>query len=156
MNLKKMLVPAALIAVLAPLAAFAEHDDYAGYGNNEPAQVASQYARRPMPPTHESQGRYEMRTTQQWVPGQYTQVWVPEQCVSRQRGWGTRVRCRPGFYDQRWTPGHYVSAQQWVWVPFNHPPAPHPQRYGRYRNHDRHHDRHQGYEQPRHYATPVR
>jgi hypothetical protein len=157
MDLKKTLLPVALFAVLAPLAAFAEHDatpNYdANYDANYDVQGVNRPVERPMPPTHSGQGRYELRTMQRWVEGQWQQVWVPEQCVTRQRGWKTRVRCQPGYYDSRWTPGHYVTAQQWVWIPYNHPPAPYPQRYGRdYRRYDR-----PGHHAPvaQHPATPV-
>ena len=74
------------------------------------------YRRTPQPPAPQSQqGRYELKYVQQWVPGNYQQVWVPESCRYRPR-WGTQ-QCTPGHYDQQWVDGHYESVQQWVWVP---------------------------------------
>lgn len=69
---------------------------------------------RPGPPRNQ-EGRYELKLVQQWVPGRYEQVWVPEQCKYKPR-WGT-VKCRGGYYDQRWVEGHYETVEQWVWVP---------------------------------------
>jgi hypothetical protein len=67
-------------------------------------------------------GRYEQRSVQRFVQGQYQQIWVPEQCSMRmrQRGWWRQAGtvCVPAHYDQQWTPGHYESTQQWVWVSF--------------------------------------
>lgn len=111
MDFKKTLIPAALIAALAPLAAFADHvryDDDDGYATHHERG----WHQRP-------HGRYEMRPVQRWVPGHYQQVWVPEQCRVKYRWYGERVRCRPGFYDSRWVPGHVEVAQQWVWVPYS-------------------------------------
>ncbi len=171
MDLKKMLAPFAVIASLAPLAAFADDtsNNFGATANIQvqvtDAQYDAQYYRQPMPPTYQNQGHYELRTVQRWVPGQHEQVWVPEQCVTRQKPWGTKVRCRPGFYDSRWVPGHYVTVQEQVWVPHN---TPHPQRYGRQyrggRNRYGYQDRgyqdrggyQERYEAPGNYATPVR
>lgn len=69
---------------------------------------------QPTPPRNQH-GRYELRLVQQWVPGRYEQVWVPEKCKYRPR-WGT-VKCRGGYYEQQWVEGHYETAEQWVWVP---------------------------------------
>lgn len=73
------------------------------------------YRRTPQPqaPYHQ-QGRYELKYAQQWVPGSYQQVWVPESCSYRPR-WGTQ-QCTQGHYDQQWVNGHYESVEQWVWV----------------------------------------
>ena len=70
---------------------------------------------QPAPPQNQ-QGRYELRQVQQWVPGRYEQVWVPQDCRYKPR-WGT-TKCRGGYYDQRWVEGHYQVAEQWVWVPY--------------------------------------
>src|SRR6185295_3979382 len=68
-------------------------------------------------------GHYEQRVVQQWVPGRYQQVWVPEQCNTRfrQRGWYRSAAnvCVPAHYAQQWMPGHYESTQQSVWVPYS-------------------------------------
>jgi hypothetical protein len=69
---------------------------------------------QPVAPQNQ-QGRYELRLVQQWVPGRYEQVWVPQDCRYKPR-WGT-TKCRGGYYDQRWVEGHYQTAEQWVWVP---------------------------------------
>jgi hypothetical protein len=69
---------------------------------------------QPTPPQYE-QGRYELKLTQQWVPGRYEQVWVPEDCRYRPRR-GT-TKCRGGYYEQRWVEGRYETVEQWVWVP---------------------------------------
>ena len=69
---------------------------------------------QPAPTQNQQQGRYELRQVQQWVPGRYEQVWVPQDCrYSPRRG----TKCRGGYYDQRWVEGHYQVAEQWVWVP---------------------------------------
>lgn len=100
MNLKKMLVPVALIAsTLAPLAASAhpyERYDNDGWGRHERRFEYRNYG-------------YYANAGQRWVPGHYEQVWVPEQCNVRPRFFGEAVRCRPGFYDNRWVPGHYIA-----------------------------------------------
>ncbi|MDY7232308.1 hypothetical protein [Hyalangium rubrum] len=68
---------------------------------------------QPAPPQNE-QGRYELRLTQQWVPGRYEQVWVPQDCRYRPRRAVTK--CTGGYYDQRWVEGRYETVEQWVWV----------------------------------------
>lgn len=75
---------------------------------------ACRHGPQPTPP-QQQQGRYELRTVQQWVPGRYEQVWVPEQCHYKPRRGVTK--CRGGYYDQRWVEGHYENVEQWVWVP---------------------------------------
>jgi hypothetical protein len=94
---------------------------HGGYDSNyrAPIQVhvhtgACRHGPRPTPPQHQ-QGRYELRTVQQWVAGRYEQVWVPEQCHYKPRRGVTK--CRGGYYDQRWVDGHYQNVEQWVWVP---------------------------------------
>ena len=69
---------------------------------------------QPVPPQNQ-QGHYELRQVQQWVPGRYEQVWVPQDCRYRPRR-GT-TQCRGGYYEQRWVEGYYQTAEQWVWVP---------------------------------------
>lgn len=77
-------------------------------------------------------GRYELRTSQQWVQGSSYQVWVNGSCDydrgggGRGRGrWGRgggrgggwqQQRCSQGYYQTQYTAGHYESRQQWVWV----------------------------------------
>lgn len=60
-------------------------------------------------------GRYEMRSVQQWVPGQVTQVYVPGVCRSSPSGFARF--CSEGRYETRQGPGYYQTVQQWVWVP---------------------------------------
>src|SRR5262245_32548411 len=121
MSFKKTLVGAALTLSMAPLAARAEHDEQA-YDQNQyqqPYEQQYQY-QQPQPPTYQQQpgiavgepcptdrqgdrsGRYEQRTVQRWVPGQYQQVWVPEQCTTRfrQRGYWRMAAnvCVPAHY----------------------------------------------------------
>jgi hypothetical protein len=70
------------------------------------------------PPPQYQQGRYELRYEQQWVPGYYQQVWVPEECKYKPRRGMTK--CRGGYYDQQWVPGRYETVEKWVWVPSHH------------------------------------
>ncbi|HZN95463.1 MAG TPA: hypothetical protein VFB81_22275 [Myxococcales bacterium] len=165
MHFKKTLVGAALSLSMLPLAARAEHDQAQQYQYPQqdqtyqqqyqyPQQYQQPYEQAPgyqQGPTAQSaepcpaepprghrrhQGRYELRTVQQWVPARYQQVWVPQQCSvrERQRGWWTQTGyvCVPGHYDQRWVAGHYETAQQWVWVRFDHG-----RRWGHRRGYDR-------------------
>lgn len=97
------------------------HGFHGGYGQpyRAPLQVhvhsgACRHGPQPTPPQNQN-GRYELRLVQQWVPGRYEQVWVPEQCNYKPRR-GVK-KCRAGYYDQRWVEGHYETAEQWVWVP---------------------------------------
>ncbi len=70
----------------------------------------------PQPPAPQGQqGRYELKSVQQWVPGRYEQVWVPQDYNCRPR-WGS-PNCTGGYYNQQWVEGHYETVQQWVWVP---------------------------------------
>lgn len=87
-------------------------------------------------------GRYELRTTQQWVQGNAYQVWVNGTCDydrgGRGRGrWGRgggrggwQQRCSQGYYRTEYTAGHYETRQQWVWVGYGNgyhqaqPPPP--------------------------------
>jgi hypothetical protein len=75
------------------------------------------HAPQPTPPQYQ-QGRYELRYEQQWVPGYYQQVWVPEECKYKPRRGVTK--CRGGYYDQQWVPGRYETVEKWVWVPSHH------------------------------------
>lgn len=74
------------------------------------------YRHSPQPSPRNDHGRYELKYVQQWVPGGYEQVWVPQDCRSRPR-WG-RAQCTGGYYRQQWVEGHYESVEQWVWVPY--------------------------------------
>ncbi len=126
MNWKRTL--AALTVVAGP--AFADppcDDEHAahpvGYAPAPPAQYAPapQYA-PPVPPpianggqvvvAPQRPGRWELRNTQQWVPGATETVWVEGRC----RGPAWKARCTPGQYVTRTAPGRYVTVQQWVWV----------------------------------------
>ncbi|ADO68788.1 hypothetical protein [Stigmatella aurantiaca] len=79
---------------------------------------------RPQPPRPSNQeGRYELQTVQEWSPGRYEKVWVPEECRYRPRR-GVQ-QCQGGYYEQRWVPGRYETVEKWVWVPGRY------HRYGR-------------------------
>ena len=126
----KMMVGAALTLSMVPLAARADDygQQYSQYA--QPTYAQPQYQQpgiavgepAPIDRRGDRTGRYELRTVQRFVQGQYQQTWVPEQCSlrERQRGWYRQAAqvCVPAHYEQRWMPGHYESAQQWVWVPF--------------------------------------
>ncbi len=95
-----------------------DNDDSRRYGR-APIQVhvhtgACRHGEQPRPPQNQ-QGRYELKIVQQWVPGRYEQVWVPEQCHYKPRRGVTK--CRGGYYEQRWVEGRYENVEQWVWVP---------------------------------------
>ena len=74
-------------------------------------------------------GRYELRSVQQWVPGQVTQVYVPGVCRSSPSGFARF--CSEGRYETRQGPGYYQTVQQWVWVPSSRG-----DRWGRHRRWD--------------------
>jgi hypothetical protein len=65
---------------------------------------------------NQADGRYEMQSTQQWIPASYQQVAVERCHEGRRHGWGNRRECRTE-YENRLVPGHYQTVQQWVWVP---------------------------------------
>lgn len=126
--MKTSIFPLAAAAALFALPALAEHEDYAdqnqypqgmGYQAQPPAgDPELQCNHAAVHPGHDHDdwrrhrhGRYELRTTQRWVEGYYTQVFMPGQCF----GHVVRV-CSPGHYMQSWVPGRYVTDQQWVWV----------------------------------------
>lgn len=131
MSFKMTMVGAALTLSMAPLAARADgyNQPYSQYA--QPTYAQPQYQQpgiavgEPSPTDRrgDRSGRYELRTVQRFVQGQYQQVWVPEQCSlrERQRGWWRQAAqvCVPAHYAQQWVPGHSESAQQWVWVSFS-------------------------------------
>jgi len=128
MDLKKMLLPIALLSSLAPLASFADpdrpfgYDRSSGYGGYE--RSPHDGWREDSWRNREDRGHYQLRTVQQWVPGRYEQTWVPQQCWTRPRWGGEAIKCRGGFYASRWIPGHYEAVQSTVWVPFHgYPPS---------------------------------
>ncbi|HYV46386.1 MAG TPA: hypothetical protein VFA20_16065 [Myxococcaceae bacterium] len=137
MSFKMTLVGAALTLSMAPLAARADDGYYQRQYDQQP-QYNQQYQSQqptyqqpgiavgePRPDGYQGdrRGHYEQRVVQQWVPGRYQQVWVPEQCNTRfrQRGWYRSAAnvCVPAHYAQQWMPGHYESTQQSVWVPYS-------------------------------------
>ncbi|SET57510.1 hypothetical protein [Stigmatella erecta] len=72
--------------------------------------------RRPQPaPPANAQGRYELKSVKQWVPGYTEKVWVQRECRHSQHRRGER--CEGGYYQQRQVPGHYETVEEWVWVP---------------------------------------
>jgi hypothetical protein len=85
--------------------------DYARGGDN--------YRHTPQPQApRNQQGRYERKLVQQFVPGRYEQVWVPQDCRYTRRHGGTQ--CQGGYYDNQWVAGHYETVEQWVWVSTQH------------------------------------
>ena len=127
MDFKKTLLPVALLATLAPLAAFADHDR--DFDRDRPSyeEGRERYRSEGAWRNDGNAGRYEVRTVQQWVPGRYEQIWVGQQCWTHPSRWrGEVVRCRPGFYDNRWMPGHYQMVQTQVWVPYRTYPRAQP------------------------------
>jgi hypothetical protein len=59
-------------------------------------------------------GHYELKHTQQWVPGVTTQVWVNGFC--HRPPFSPVQVCTQGRYENRTSPGYYRTVQQWVWV----------------------------------------
>ena len=59
-------------------------------------------------------GHYELRNTQQWVPGATTQVWVNGFC--HRPPFSPVQVCTQGRYENRTSPGYYRTVQEWVWV----------------------------------------
>ncbi|WP_224362417.1 hypothetical protein [Hyalangium versicolor] len=92
--------------------------DHSPSWGNPPAQNPSRdgrwYRRTPQPAPRNDNGRYELKLVQQWVPGSYDRVWVPESCSYRPRH--GRSQCTGGYYTQQWVEGHYETVEQWVWV----------------------------------------
>lgn len=126
MSFKMTMVGAALTLSMLPLAARADGYNQAYNQYAQPTYAQPGIAVGEPNPTDrqgDRSGRYELRTVQRFVQGQYQQVWVPEQCSlrERQRGWWRQAAqvCVPAHYDQQWVPGHSESTQQWVWVQFN-------------------------------------
>lgn len=117
----------ALAATLAPLSALADHDEYPRQPAVEVHVHDADCGHRPPPGQPSQSGRYELRSVQRWVVGQYQEVWVPQRCEWR----GPRhrhhpvhshhLKCRGGYYQRRWTPGYYQTVQEWVWVPYPQP-----------------------------------
>ncbi len=111
MDLKKTLFPLALVASLAPRAAFADHDRYDRYGDDR-REAHERWERRerwehqrlPVWPTYGNPGD----SGQRWIPAHSQQVWVPRQCMDRGH-WLHREWCTGGFFENRWVPGHYES-----------------------------------------------
>lgn len=116
MDLKKSLLSIlASAALVAPAAAFAEHDEWRDRDRDRHEHRHSEYCEhRPAP--RDAHGRYELRTISNWVEGRWVRDYVPGKCV--QRGRHGRVKCREGHYVDRWVPGYYEETQQWVWVPY--------------------------------------
>ncbi|MBL8940568.1 MAG: hypothetical protein JNM69_38850 [Archangium sp.] len=104
-----------LLAVLAAPAAFAQ---YHGAVAVQPAPMPAvvQQPCGPQPAPVNNSGRWELRTTQRYVPGFTQQVYVAGQCRVGHRG---RQFCEPGRYVTTQTAGHYESQQNWVWVAYD-------------------------------------
>ncbi|HEY1087203.1 MAG TPA: hypothetical protein VGE37_05885 [Archangium sp.] len=124
---RSLLGLAAVVMVMG--ATEARADDWGRRGGYHPAAQAQDCG--PMPNyaprgRNFQQGRYELQTTQVWVPGQAQQVWVPGQC--QQVGWVQH--CTQGYYRTVQTQGSYVTQQQWVWVDYGYR-HPSQRNYGR-------------------------
>jgi hypothetical protein len=139
---------AVVVAAVAVGAQVARADDFDGDGFDdgyqhraEPAGGGRHCGPRPSYAPQGSsfqQGRYELQTSQVWVPGSQQQVWVQGDCYARGGGrrhhW-RRQFCTPGHYEYVTTPGHYETSQQWVWVPYQQQyqqPQYQQQQYGTY------------------------
>lgn len=110
-----------LVAVLAGSTALAQeyHAASPAYGEPQPAVIqvgvgfgVGQPPCGPRPAAVSQHGRWELRTTQQYVPGAVQQVYVPGRCSYRHH----RQFCEAGRYVTQQLPGHYESRQEWVWV----------------------------------------
>lgn len=105
-----------LLAVLAGSAALAQEYHPAGPIGSMPLPAViqpGQPCHTPAPPPR-SDGRWELRTTQQYVPGATTQVYVAGQCY----GHGFRRVCEQGRYVTQQLPGHYETRQEWTFVAY--------------------------------------
>jgi hypothetical protein len=123
----------ALLAVLAAPVALAQ-SPYQYHGASPVAAaplpaVVQDPGCGPQPAPLHAAGRWELRTTQQYVAGTTQQVWVAGQCHGNPRKpW--KQRCESGRYVTTTTPGHYETRQQWVWVAYERHER-HEYRFGR-------------------------
>ena len=99
--------------LMAPVAAFADHDDDRAEFNHRHGPSCS-HGPAPLPPRAE-RGRYEIRIIRNWVEGKWVRDWVPGRCVEKRHG---RVKCKGGHYVDRWVPGYFDNVEKWVWVPY--------------------------------------
>lgn len=105
-----------LLAVLAAPAALAQVHLAVPVGGGVQAVVGGAPCGAP-PVHHQPGGRWELRTTQHYVPGVAQQVWVDGQCTGNPRKpW--KQRCTPGRWVTTETAGRYETRQDWVWVAF--------------------------------------
>jgi hypothetical protein len=100
--------------LMAPVAAFADHDDDRSEGTHRHGPACN-HGPAPLPPPHVDRGRYEIRLVRTWVEGTSVRDWVPERCVHKPHG---RIKCKGGHYVDRWVPGHFEQIEKWVWVPY--------------------------------------
>lgn len=130
-----------LLAVLAAPAAFAQYHSATPVTAAPLPAVVQDPGCGPRPVARSNDGRWELRTTQQYVAGVTTQTWVAGQCYGNPRKpW--KQRCEQGRYVTTTTPGHYETRQQWVWVAFDR--YERHDRYDRYDPDDHRHGRRQG------------
>lgn len=73
---------------------------------------------RPPAPRLQSEGRYELRTRDVWVPASTERVEVGRTCPPHPRG---KLRKCDGQIVTRHIPGHYERQEEWVWVPAPRP-----------------------------------
>jgi hypothetical protein len=112
-----------LFATLFAAATFLPTLAFADYYSAPPAgqpTYQQQQVEQPRYRGGNADGRYELRSVQKWIPGSYSQVWVPQTCHERGRH-HRRTVCRGGFYDKQWVAGHYETVQDWVWVKYDRP-----------------------------------
>ncbi len=131
-----------LLAVLAAPAAFAQYYHEAVPVAAAPLPAVIQPSCGPRPAPRSNDGRWELQTTQQYVPGVTQQVWVAGQCYGNPRKpW--KQRCEQGRYVTTVTQGHYEARQEWVWVAMNNRRDGYAyDRYDRDGRDDRRHGRH--------------
>lgn len=111
---------ARIITLLAVLAApaFAQSYHQAVPVAAAPMPAVVQPSCGPRPAARGNNGRWELQTTQQYVPGVTQQVWVAGWCSGNPRNpW--KQHCEQGRYVTTVTQGHYEARQEWVWVAMN-------------------------------------
>lgn len=127
--MKTTLLSIGLGVTLLSASAFADEGFAHGRGHN-PRQQHQQhgwhqghtgancdYHRASAPGGEYSNGSYELRSVQKWVPGSYVQVWVAQQCSHYQHGRRGHRCNNGGYYTQQWQAGRYETVQEWVFVP---------------------------------------
>lgn len=112
--------PMLTLSLLAAVALVPAAANANGWTNPRPgAEIrVSNLPPRPPAPRVESEGRYELRTTDVWVPGYTERVEVGRTCKPHPRG---KLRKCDGQIVTRQVPGYYERQEAWVWVPAQRP-----------------------------------